>query len=89
MAKYVLLKFKINNTFSEWEKIFYAAQPNARKMGINSITHSFNVNDKKSVMVLMTIDDEKTWENFFNENKDLISSSGHILETTVTEYYEN
>ena len=89
MAKYVLLKFKINNNFSDWEKTFYAAQPFARKAGINSISHSYNVSDNKSIMVLMTVDNQQSWENFYNENKELISSSGHILESTQTEYYEN
>ena len=28
MATYALLKFKINNSFSEWEQAFYASQPN-------------------------------------------------------------
>ena len=89
MAQYVLLKFKINNDFSEWEKTFYAAQPYARKSGINSICHSHKVNDNKSIMVLMTVNDKKNWEIFYKDNKDLISSSGHILESTETEYYEN
>ena len=29
MATYALLKFKINNSFSEWEQAFYASQPMA------------------------------------------------------------
>ena len=31
MASYALIKFKINNDFSEWEQAFYGAQPMAKK----------------------------------------------------------
>ncbi len=37
MAKFALLQFKINNTFEEWETVFYGAQNPARKLVINSI----------------------------------------------------
>ena len=33
MASYALIKFKINNDFSEWEQAFYGAQPMARYIG--------------------------------------------------------
>ena len=65
MAQYVLLKFKINNDFSEQEETFYNAHPYTRKLGINSIFHSHNVNDKKTLMVLMTVNDKKKLGKFF------------------------
>ena len=30
MAKYALIKFKINNDFDDWEQAFYSHQPMAR-----------------------------------------------------------
>ena len=39
MASYALIKFKINNDFSEWEQAFYAAQPMARQAGIIELFH--------------------------------------------------
>jgi len=40
MASYALIKFKINNDFSEWEQAFYGAQPMARKAGIIEVIMS-------------------------------------------------
>ena len=56
MAKFALLQFKINNTFEDWETIFYRAQNPARKLGINGIRHGHEAGDPQSVFVLMTID---------------------------------
>ena len=42
MATYALLKFKINNSFSEWEQAFYASQPMARKAGLIELFHGMS-----------------------------------------------
>ena len=89
MAKFALLQFKINNTFEEWETTFYNAQNPARKMGINSISHGHQPDDPKKVFVLMMMEKSDTWSKFYSENRGLIESSGHILESTIVTYYEN
>ena len=45
MASYALIKFKINNDFSEWEQAFYSAQPMARKAGIIELFHGMTEDD--------------------------------------------
>ena len=47
MAKFALLRFKINNAFQEREKTFYHAQNPVIKMGINSISHGHQPNDQQ------------------------------------------
>ena len=89
MAKFALLQFKIKNTFEEWEATFYNAQNPARKMGINSISHGHQADDPQELFVLMMLEESDTWSKFYDENQDLIESSGHILDSTKVTYYEN
>ena len=89
MAKFALLQFKINNTFEQWETVFYGAQNPARKLGINGIRHEHEAGDPQSVFVLMTIDKSDSRSQFYEENKDLVEPSGHILDSTKVPYYEN
>ena len=51
MATYALLKFKINNSFSEWEQAFYASQPMARKAGLIELFHGKSEEDPQTVYV--------------------------------------
>ena len=48
MAKYALIKFKINNDFYDWEVAFYSSQARARKFGIVEIFHGRESNDSSS-----------------------------------------
>ena len=64
MAKFALLRFKINNTFQEREKTFYHAQNPAIKMGINSISHGHQSNDLQKIFVLMMIEESDNWSTF-------------------------
>ena len=89
MAHLALLQFKISNDFDEWEKTFYAAQNPARKHGINSISHGHEADDPKSLFVLMMLDEKDTWSKFYENSKDMVESSGHILDSTKVTYYEN
>ena len=45
MAKYALLKFKINNDFFDWEKAFYSSQPMARQADLLELFHAKEVED--------------------------------------------
>ena len=89
MAKFALLQFKINNSFEEWETVFYGAQNPARKLGINGISHGHEPDDPQSIFVLMMIDKSDSWSKFYDENKGLVETSGHILDSTKVTYYEN
>ena len=55
MASYALIKFKINNDFSEWEQAFYGAQPMARKEGIIEFFHGMNEDEPQTCFVLVHV----------------------------------
>ena len=52
MASYALIKFKINNDFSEWEQAFYGGQPMTRKAGIIELFHGMTEDDPQTCFVL-------------------------------------
>ncbi|MBL6665883.1 DUF3764 family protein [Flavobacteriaceae bacterium] len=84
-----ILKFDINNAFSEWEKSFYNSQPMARAAGIFQLYHGHAPDNEKKVCVVMNCLSEEHMQNFMAESGEAIAASGHILESTVTELYVN
>ena len=89
MAKYALLKFKINNDFFDWEKAFYSSQPIARQAGLLELFHAKEVEDPSSVAVLVTVNSFEAMDEFMKSTGDAIAVSGHILEPTQVTLYEN
>ena len=89
MAKYALIKFKINNDFYDWEAAFYSSQARARKFGIVEIFHGRESNDSSSCAMLAIIDSADRMDKFLQEASGDIVKSGHILETTEVTFYEN
>ena len=63
MATYALLKFKINNSFSEWEQAFYASQPMARKAGLIELFHGMSEEDPQTVHVLVHVHSKESMDN--------------------------
>jgi len=82
MASYALMKFRISNDFFDWEQAFYSAQPMARNAGIIEIFHGRTDEDPQVCMVLAQISSKGAMEEFFENAKDAVAASGHILETT-------
>ncbi|MEL0091341.1 MAG: DUF3764 family protein [Rhodospirillales bacterium] len=89
MAQYALVKFKINNSFYDWEQAFYASQPMARKAGVLEIFHGKKSNDDTSVAVLLLIESKEKMDNFLKNAGEQIQKSGHIIESTEVEFYDN
>ena len=89
MAKYALIKFKINNHFYDWEQAFYSHQPKARDAGILELFHAKQADDPSSVAVLMTASSFELFDEFMKNAEEDIASSGHILESTEVTLYEN
>ncbi|MBL6770034.1 MAG: DUF3764 family protein [Rhizobiales bacterium] len=84
-----VLKFEINNTFSEWEKAFYLSQSMAREAGIFEIYHGHEQDNDKKVIVVMNCLSVDHMNSFMAENADIVSASGHIIETTDIKIYVN
>ena len=93
MATYALLKFKINNSFSEWEQAFYASQPMARKAGLIELFHGMSEEDPQTVHVLVHVHSKESMDKFMQEAGEDIAKSGHVLESTevtfLTKLYDS
>ena len=63
MASYALIKFKINNDFSEWEQAYYGAQPMARKAGIIELFHGMTEDDPQPALYWLMCLQKKPWIN--------------------------
>ena len=85
MATYALLKFKINNSFSEWEQAFYASQPMARKAGLIELFHGMSEEDPQTVHV----HSKEAMDKFMQEAGEDIAKSGHIMESTEVTFLTN
>ena len=89
MATYALLKFKINNSFSEWEQAFYASQPMARKAGLIELFHGMSEEDPQNVHVLVHVHSKEVMDKFMQEAGEDIAKSGHIMESTEVTFLTN
>ena len=89
MATYALLKFKINNSFSEWEQAFYASQPMARKAGLIELFHGMSEEDPQTVQVLVHVHSEESMDKFMPKAGEEITKSSQILEFTEVTFLIN
>ncbi len=84
-----ILKFDISNTFTQWEQAFYTHQPIARAAGLYELYHGHEPGNDKRVVVVVNCLSEEHMQKFIEANGKAMASSGHILESTVTEIYVN
>ena len=84
-----ILKFDISNTFTQWEQAFYTHQPIARAAGLYELYHGHEPGNEKRVVVVVNCLSEEHMQKFIEANGKAMASSGHILESTVTEIYVN
>ena len=84
-----ILKFDISNTFAQWEQAFYVHQPVARDAGLYELYHGHELGNDKRVVVVVNCLSEEHMQKFIEANGKAMASSGHILESTVTEIYVN
>ena len=84
-----ILKFDISNTFTQWEQAFYIHQPIARAAGLHELYHGHEPGNDKRVVVVVNCLSEEHMRKFIEANREAMASSGHILESTVTEIYVN
>ena len=84
-----ILRFNISNAFPEWEQAFYNHQPIARAAGLYELYHGHEPGNDKRVVVVLNCLSKEHMERFIEANAEAMASSGHILESTVTEIYVN
>ena len=75
--------------FFDWEQAFYSSQPMAREAGIIEIFHGRTDEDPQVCMVLTQISSKEAMDTFFENAKEAVASSGHILETTEVTLLNN
>ena len=89
MATYALFKFKIINSFSEWEQAFYASHLWQEKLDWLNFFYGMSEEDPQTVHVLVHVHSKESMDKFMQEAGEDIAKSGHILESTEVTFLIN
>ena len=81
-----VLTFTITKPFSEWVKVYDASAPFQKAAGITSIYRGVSKDDPSKVCAVMQAE-PGVMEQFIADNTELIVSSGHVLESTVSQVF--
>ena len=86
MVETHVLTFTISKPFAEWVKTYDASQPLQKIAGITSLFRGVSKDDPTKVCAVMQAE-AGVMEAFIADNADLITSSGHVLESTVAQVF--
>ena len=81
-----VLTFTITKPFSEWAKVYDASAPFQKAAGITSLYRGVSKDDPSKVCAVMQAE-PGVMEQFIADNTELIVSSGHLLESTVSQVF--
>ena len=81
-----VLTFTITKPFSEWAKVYDASAPFQKTAGITSLYRGVSKDDPSKVCAVMQAQ-PGVMEQFIEDNTELIVSSGHVLESTVSQVF--
>ena len=81
-----VLTFSITKPFSEWAKVYDEAAPFQKSAGITSLYRGVSKDDPSKVCAVMQAQ-PGVMEQFIEDNTELIVSSGHVLESTVSQVF--
>ena len=81
-----VLTFTINKPFEEWVRIYDQSAPFQKAAGITSLYRGVSKEDPSKVCAVMQAQ-PGVMEHFIEENTELIVSSGHVLESTVSQVF--
>ena len=81
-----VLTFSITKPFSEWAKVFDQSAPFQKAAGITSLYRGVSKDDPSKVCAVMQAL-PGVMEQFIEDNTELIVSSGHVLESTVSQVF--
>ena len=82
-----VMTFKINKPYDHLEKNFDNHREIQAAAGMTPLYRGRSEDDPQKVCIVVRISDEEKATNFMEENKDAISESGHILESTERSIY--
>ena len=81
-----VLTFTITKPFSEWVKVYEESAPFQKAAGITSLYRGVSKEDPSKVCAVMQAQ-PGVMEQFIEDNTELIVSSGHMLESTVSQVF--
>lgn len=86
MVETHVLTFTISKPFTEWVKTYDASKPLQKIAGITSLYRGVSKDDPTKVCAVMQAK-EGVMDAFIADNAELIASSGHVLESTVSQVF--
>ena len=81
-----VITFSITKPFSEWVKVYDESAPFQKAAGIISLYRGVSKDDPRQVCAVMQAQ-PGVMEQFIEDNTELIVSSGHVLESTVSQVF--
>ena len=81
-----VLTFSITKPFSEWAQVYDASSPFQKAAGITSLYRGVSKDDPTKVCAVMQAE-AGVMDQFIADNTELIVSSGHVLESTVSQVF--
>ena len=81
-----VLTFTITKSFSDWAKVYDESLPFQKTLGITSLFRGVSKDDPSKVCAVMQAL-PGVLEQFIADNTDMIASSGHVLESTLTQVF--
>ena len=81
-----VLTFTITKPFADWAKVYDASAPFQKAAGITSVFRGVSKSDPSKVCAVMQAE-PGVMEQFIEDNTELIVSSGHVLESTVSQVF--
>ena len=81
-----VLTFSITKPFSEWVKVYDESAPFQKAAGITSLYRGVCKDDSSKVCAVMQAQ-PGVMAQFIADNTELIVSSGHVLESTVSQVF--
>ena len=81
-----VLTFTITKSFSDWAKVYDESLPFQKTLGITSLFRGVSKDDPSKVCAVMQAM-PGVMEQFIADNTDMIASSGHVLESTLTQVF--
>lgn len=81
-----VLTFTITKSFAEWAATYDASLPMQKVAGITSLYRGVSQEDSTKVCAVMQAA-PGVMEQFIADNSEMIASSGHVLESTVSQVY--
>ena len=81
-----VLTFTITKSFSDWAKVYDESLSFQKTHGITSVFRGVSKDDPSKVCAVMQAM-PGVLEQFIADNTDMIASSGHVLESTLTQVF--